>query len=149
VSGCRRGFARGLASSRASLGAEEFDADESSLASLLLRGLCARWQSAREKPDAHAPDQQVRSPPAALDCTIVLGLGVITLDEATSLDPRSARRLERSMAAVLAGRTVVAIAHRPHTGQDAEGVIVMADGQIRETGSHRELVEAGGPYAAL
>jgi ABC-type multidrug transport system fused ATPase/permease subunit len=74
----------------------------------------------------------------------------LILDEATSLlDPRSARRLERSMAAVLAGRTVVAIAHRLHTGHDADRVIVMEDGQIREMGSHHELVAAGGPYAAL
>jgi ABC-type dipeptide/oligopeptide/nickel transport system ATPase component len=74
----------------------------------------------------------------------------LILDEATSLlDPRSARRLERSMAAVLAGRTVVAIAHRLHTGHDADRVIVMEDGQIREMGSHHELVGAGGAYAAL
>ena len=74
----------------------------------------------------------------------------LILDEATSLlDPRSARRLERSMAAVLDGRTVVAIAHRLHAGHDADRVIVMEDGQIRETGSHRELIQAGGAYAAL
>jgi ABC-type multidrug transport system fused ATPase/permease subunit len=74
----------------------------------------------------------------------------LILDEATSLlDPRSARRLERSMAAVLEGRTVVAIAHRLHAGHDADRVIVMEDGQIREMGTHRELVAAGGAYAAL
>ncbi len=74
----------------------------------------------------------------------------LILDEATSLlDPRSARRLERSMAAVLDGRTVVAIAHRLHAGHDADRVIVMEDGGIREMGSHRELVQAGGAYAAL
>jgi ABC-type multidrug transport system fused ATPase/permease subunit len=74
----------------------------------------------------------------------------LILDEATSLlDPRSARRLERSMAAVLEGRTVVAIAHRLHTGHDADRVIVMEEGQIREMGSHSELVAAGGAYAAL
>lgn len=74
----------------------------------------------------------------------------LILDEATSLlDPRSARRLERSMAAVLNGRTVVAIAHRLHTGHDADRVIVMADGQIKETGAHHELVAAGGAYADL
>jgi ABC-type multidrug transport system fused ATPase/permease subunit len=74
----------------------------------------------------------------------------LILDEATSLlDPRSARRLERSMAAVLDGRTVVAIAHRLHTGHDADRVIVMQDGQICEMGPHRDLVAAGGAYAAL
>jgi len=74
----------------------------------------------------------------------------LILDEATSLlDPRSARRLERSMAAVLDGRTVVSIAHRLHVGHDADRVIVLEDGEIREAGTHRELVQAGGAYAAL
>jgi ABC-type multidrug transport system fused ATPase/permease subunit len=74
----------------------------------------------------------------------------LILDEATSLlDPRSARRLERSIAAVLDGRTVVSIAHRLHVGHDADRVIVMADGEIRESGPHRELIRAGGTYAAL
>jgi ABC-type multidrug transport system fused ATPase/permease subunit len=75
---------------------------------------------------------------------------LLILDEATSLlDPRSARRLERSMAAVLDGRTVVSIAHRLHVGHDADRVIVLEDGEIRESGPHSELIEAGGPYAAL
>jgi ABC-type multidrug transport system fused ATPase/permease subunit len=74
----------------------------------------------------------------------------LILDEATSLlDPRSARRLEQSLSAVLDGRTVVAIAHRLHTAHDADRVIVMEQGQIIESGSHRELVDSGGPYAAL
>jgi ABC-type multidrug transport system fused ATPase/permease subunit len=62
---------------------------------------------------------------------------------------RSARRLERSLSAVLDGRTVVAIAHRLHTAHDADRVVVMEDGQISEMGPHHELVEAGGAYSAL
>jgi ABC-type multidrug transport system fused ATPase/permease subunit len=74
----------------------------------------------------------------------------LVLDEATSLlDPRAARHLERSLAAVLRGRTVVAIAHRLHTAQDADRVAVVADGRIVELGSHAELMAAGGEYAAL
>jgi len=74
----------------------------------------------------------------------------LVLDEATSLlDPRAARHLERSLGAVLAGRTVVAIAHRLHTAHDADRVAVVADGRIVELGSHDELVAAGGDYAAL
>jgi ABC-type multidrug transport system fused ATPase/permease subunit len=74
----------------------------------------------------------------------------LVLDEATSLiDPRAARHLERSLAAVLQGRTVIAIAHRLYTAHDADRVAVVDGGRISELGSHDELVAAGGAYAAL
>jgi ABC-type multidrug transport system fused ATPase/permease subunit len=74
----------------------------------------------------------------------------LVLDEATSLiDPRAARHLERSLAAVLNGRTVIAIAHRLFSAHDADRVAVVEDGKITEFGPHDELVESGGSYAAL
>jgi ABC-type multidrug transport system fused ATPase/permease subunit len=74
----------------------------------------------------------------------------LVLDEATSLmDPRAARHLERSLATVLEGRTVVAIAHRLHTAHDADVIAVVEDGKIVELGGHDDLVDAEGAYAAL
>jgi ABC-type multidrug transport system fused ATPase/permease subunit len=74
----------------------------------------------------------------------------LVLDEATSLlDPRAARHLERSLASVLEGRTVVAIAHRLHTAHDADRVAVVEDGLLQELGTHDELLAEDGSYAAL
>ncbi|GHB67177.1 multidrug ABC transporter ATP-binding protein [Streptomyces viridiviolaceus] len=74
----------------------------------------------------------------------------LILDEATALlDPTTARHTERALAAVLEGRTVIAIAHRLHTAHDADRVAVMEDGLLTELGTHHELVAAGGAYAAL
>jgi ABC-type multidrug transport system fused ATPase/permease subunit len=75
---------------------------------------------------------------------------VLILDEATSLlAPKAARQAERALAAVLEGRTVIAIAHRLHTAHDADRIAVMEDGRVVELGTHAALIQAAGPYAAL
>ena len=86
----------------------------------------------------------------ALARLVVADPHTLVLDEATSLiDPRTARHLEGSMAALLSGRTVVAIAHRLHTAHDADRIAVIIDGRVAELGSHDELLDAGGEYARL
>jgi ATP-binding cassette subfamily C protein len=74
----------------------------------------------------------------------------LVLDEATSLvDSLASRDLERALAAVFAGRTVISITHRLDTTRDADRIAVMVDGRIVELGNHAELMAAGGSYAAL
>ncbi|RMI09227.1 ABC transporter ATP-binding protein [Cellulomonas triticagri] len=86
----------------------------------------------------------------ALARLVLLDPHTLVLDEATSLlDPRAARHLERSLSAVLQGRTVVAIAHRLHTAHDADRVAVVDAGRISEIGPHDDLVAADGEYASL
>jgi ATP-binding cassette subfamily B protein len=75
---------------------------------------------------------------------------VIVLDEATSsLDPATEAAVERALAAVAAGRTVITIAHRLSTAERADRVVVMDSGRVVEVASHDELVEQGERYARL
>ncbi|MBB4698128.1 ATP-binding cassette subfamily B protein [Actinoplanes abujensis] len=75
---------------------------------------------------------------------------VVVLDEATSsLDLRSELRVEAALDALLQGRTAILVAHRLSTAMRADRIIVVDDHHIVETGSHDELVAAGGHYAAM
>lgn len=75
---------------------------------------------------------------------------VIVLDEATSsLDPATEAAVERALAAVVEGRTVIIIAHRLSTAERADRVVVMDGGRVVEVASHDELVAQGERYARL
>ena len=75
---------------------------------------------------------------------------VIVLDEATSsVDPGTERAVERALAVVAHGRTVITIAHRLSTATRADRVAVLQDGKLVELGTHDDLVARGGFYAQL
>ncbi len=75
---------------------------------------------------------------------------LLILDEATSnLDTESERLIQRALDRLLTGRTVFVIAHRLSTVQGADRIVVLEGGRVVETGTHRELYEAGGLYRRL
>jgi subfamily B ATP-binding cassette protein MsbA len=75
---------------------------------------------------------------------------ILLLDEATSsLDSESELQIQRALAELSAGRTVIAIAHRLSTVLSADQIIVMDGGHIKEIGTHAELLEKSGYYRRL
>ena len=75
---------------------------------------------------------------------------VVILDEATAhLDSESEAAVQAALANALVGRTSFVIAHRLSTVRDAHVIVVLEAGRVVQTGTHRELLSAGGLYAQL
>src|SRR5207253_11248946 len=75
---------------------------------------------------------------------------VVVLDEATAhLDSEAEVAVQRALKTALAGRTSLVIAHRLSTIREADQILVIDHGQVRERGRHEELLAAGGLYAEL
>jgi len=82
--------------------------------------------------------------------TLLKNPPILLLDEATSaLDSGTEHEIQDALAKAAEGRTVITIAHRLSTIADADRIVVLADGQIVEQGSHAELLEMSGRYAGL
>jgi ATP-binding cassette, subfamily B, bacterial MsbA len=86
----------------------------------------------------------------AIARAILKNAPILLLDEATSsLDSESEQQIQKALAKLAAGRTVIAIAHRLSTVLSADQIIVMDSGRIKEIGTHAELLAKSGYYRRL
>ena len=86
----------------------------------------------------------------AIARAILTDAPILVLDEATSaLDSESEALVQEALENLMRGRTSIVVAHRLSTVAALDRIVVLADGEIVEDGTHTQLVEAGGEYASL
>lgn len=129
------------------------DADDTHLVAALRR-VDAGWAVAAGLDTMLGPEHRklttAEAQQIALARVVIADPPIVILDEATAgIDPASAGNVEAALAAALAGRTVIAIAHQLQAAASADRIAVVEDGRIAEEGPHDELLAAGGVYAGL
>lgn len=86
----------------------------------------------------------------AIARSILLDAPILVLDEATAFaDPDSEAAIQRAITELVAGRTLVVIAHRLHTITGADRILMLENGEVTEAGTHEELVAAGKGYTTM
>jgi ATP-binding cassette subfamily B protein len=82
--------------------------------------------------------------------TVIQNPGILILDEATAaMDTETERRIQESIHSLQEGRTTIAIAHRLSTLRDADVLAVIDQGEMKEYGTHEELMKLEGVYHKL
>jgi ABC-type multidrug transport system fused ATPase/permease subunit len=129
------------------------DADDARLVDALRR-VDAGWAVAAGLDTMLGPEHRqlttAEAQQIALARVVIADPPIVILDEATAgIDPASAGNVEVALAAALAGRTVIAIAHQLQAAASADRIAVVEDGRIVEQGPHDALLAGGGVYAGL